>query len=495
MPSENDPVDTDQSDKPDELEGLAEGEIENIEEIFVGAILRNEANAAIGLRYLNPAYFSSLKTRILAQAIIDIADDGGVIQTHTVIEHLRNNTTKTGKKLLDLVTKDYVYEVALAAPEEGAFDTYWRSIKDRWEKRQIQEFTLNVHTGIKANQFSSASDAIRFLEERILALSGESENNKASYLSESYVDVIDSIAYDVEHKGEIVGIPTGFDGLDEVTGGLRAGQLIIVAGQTGAGKTSFAMNAAASMATINAQPVLFFSLEMSDKELVQRMISSHAEIPYQRIRDRTMVEADWLRVASLNKMFSEAPLKIVYESDVSFLDIKSHAYQMANESDKPPLIIVDYLQLMNLGVGQNRYSSNKNDLIGDVTRGLKVLAGDLETTVIVLSQLNRQSDYRDNKRPLIGDLRDSGAIGQDADLVLFTYRDETYFPGTGDQGIAELIIAKHRAGRKGTIKLGFMSQYTKFINLVPHQDVSAPSTQQTATAVAPTSSLAQQAGF
>lgn len=444
-------------------------DLHSIERAFLGCMLQNQNTAAIGLKFLNPEQFTNNKTRIIAEAIQEIVDTGGAVQTHTIVEYLRNRKTASGVRYIEIVDAEEVHTMALSAPKDPAFETYAKAIEDRWQRGQLESLTANVHAGLTSGIIKTATDAKRALEKKLIELTGKQISSQVTDIFDSYLSVIENVAYDIEHQGEIVGVATGFDGLDGLTGGLRPGQLIVVAGTSGSGKTSLAMNMTSHMVLEGNQPVVFFSLEMSNKELAQRVISSSAEIPYERIRDRKLSETDWGQLAELRRVFKGAPLKIVDQSDVGFLDIKSYAYEMMGEYDVPPVIVVDYLQLMNLDSG-NKYSSSKADAVGDVTRGLKILANELQTTIIILSQLTKESERRDNKRPRLSDLRDSGAIAQDADMVVFTYRDDSFYQHSGDQSIAEIIIGKHRAGAKGTLYLGFMKQFTKFVNLPNSKD-------------------------
>ncbi len=260
------------------------------------------------------------------------------------------------------------------------------------------------------------------------------------------------------------GIPTGFVDFDKLTTGLHPSDLVIVAGRPGMGKTSFAMNIAEHVAIENKQPVAVFSMEMSAEQLAMRVLSSFGRIDQQRLRKGELDDTDWSRLASAGGLLREAPLYIDETGSLSPLDLRARARRLAARHGLK-LIVVDYIQLMQVPSSRE----NRTNEISEISRSLKALAKELSVPVIAISQLSRGVESRDNKRPRMSDLRESGGIEQDADVVAFVYRDEYY---TKEQctepGVAEIIIAKQRNGPTGTVKTAFLGPYTRFDNLA-HQ--------------------------
>jgi replicative DNA helicase len=255
-----------------------------------------------------------------------------------------------------------------------------------------------------------------------------------------------------------------------MTRGFHPGNLVVIAGRPGMGKTSLALNIAEHAAIREHRPVGLFSLEMSQEELALRILSSEVDISFGPLRSGHLSQKQWTKVVQAVKTISQAPLFIDDSANPSMLEIASKARRLRAESGLD-LIVVDYLQLMQ---GTARYE-NRNLEIAAITRGLKQLAKELSIPVIALSQLSRQPERRSaDHRPQLADLRESGSIEQDADVVVFIYRDELYDDETTDKGIAELIVAKHRNGETGTVKLVFLGDTTKFCNLARHEDTGAP---------------------
>lgn len=257
------------------------------------------------------------------------------------------------------------------------------------------------------------------------------------------------------------GIPTGFIDFDKLTNGLHPSDLVIIAGRPAMGKTSFAMNIAEHVAIADKQPVAVFSMEMSAEQLAMRVLSSFGRIDQQRLRTGDLDDTDWSRLASTGGLLREAPLYIDETGSLSPLDLRARARRIAARHGLK-LIVVDYIQLMQVPSTRD----NRTNEISEISRSLKALAKELNVPVIAISQLSRGVESRDNKRPRMSDLRESGGIEQDADVIAFVYRDEYY---TKEQcpepGVAEIIIAKHRNGPTGTVKTAFLGQYTRFDNL------------------------------
>ena len=264
-----------------------------------------------------------------------------------------------------------------------------------------------------------------------------------------------------EREETITGTPTGFVDLADLLSGLQPNALIVVGSRPAMGKTSFALNVAAHAAIEAAKPVLIFSLEMGQLELSQRMLCSESRVDSKNMRDGKLDETDWTKISSGVGRLSEAPIWIDDNPSLTVMDIRGRARRLKSQVGDLGLIVVDYIQLM---TGRSNAESRQVE-ISEISRNLKVLARELEVPVLGLSQLSRTLESRQDKRPMLSDLRESGAIEQDADVVMFLYRDEVYHDDTQDAGIAEIIVSKHRNGPTGTVRLAFLPQYTRFANM------------------------------
>ena len=266
-----------------------------------------------------------------------------------------------------------------------------------------------------------------------------------------------------ESKEVVTGIPTGFSDVDSQTSGLQQGDLIIIAGRPSMGKTSFAMNIAEYVAVEKKLPVAIFSMEMPGEQLAMRMLSSLGRINSNKVRTGRLGDEDWPRLTNAVGILDKAPIFIDDSAGLNTLDLQSRARRLMRENQQLGLIIIDYLQLMN----SPDSNENRATEISGITRALKILAKELHVPVVALSQLNRSLEQRPNKRPVMSDLRESGAIEQDADVIFFIYRDEVYNEDTSQKGVAELIIGKQRNGPIGTTRLTFRGEFTRFENFAP----------------------------
>ena len=281
------------------------------------------------------------------------------------------------------------------------------------------------------------------------------------------LETYEKIEYRYEHKDELTGIPTNFYELDAILNGLQKSDLIILAARPAMGKTAFALNIAQNVALKANIPVAIFSLEMSKEQLMQRMLCSEAEIDSQRVKTGNMQSKDWEKLANAMNAFAQAPIYIDDTSGCTITDIRAKCRRLKMEEKNLGLVLIDYLQLMESSSREDRMQQ-----ISAISRGLKILARELDVPVLALSQLSRAVESRTDKRPMLSDLRESGAIEQDADIVMFIYRDEYYKKAdeedevtkASSKGESEIIIAKHRNGSIGTIKLLFQGNITKFKN-------------------------------
>jgi replicative DNA helicase len=259
-------------------------------------------------------------------------------------------------------------------------------------------------------------------------------------------------------RGEtITGVPTGYSELDTLLSGLQPSNLIVVGARPSMGKTAFALGLASHAASSHGVPVLFFSLEMSHLEIAQRVLAAEARLDVTKLRNGRLLDSDWPRISSAIGRIDTAPLFIDDNPNVTIMDIRAKARRMRS-SNGIGLVVIDYLQLM---TGRSS-AENRQVEISEISRGLKILARELQLPVVALSQLSRGLEARADKRPMLADLRESGAIEQDADVVMFIYRDEVYNPESPDRGTAEVLIAKHRNGPTGVAHLAFIANYAKF---------------------------------
>ncbi len=363
---------------------------------------------------------------------------------------------------------DYLNSLAQATPSAANIRGYAEIVRDRSVLRRL----IQVSDTIASSAFTPEGRHVRTIldeaESRILAIGEEGNRGKTDYfeISNLLTDVVTRIdeLYHRQGGSDVTGVATGFIDLDRQTSGLQKGDLIIVAGRPSMGKTAFSVNIAENVALKEGLPVLVFSMEMGASQLASRILGSVGRIDQSRMRTGKLQEDEWPKITEAIARLNETTIMIDETGALSSLELRARARRVARKCGALGLIVVDYLQLMSGsggGSGENRATE-----ISEISRSLKSLAKELQCPVIALSQLNRGLEQRPNKRPVMSDLRESGAIEQDADLILFIYRDEVYHPDTTtDKGIAEIIVAKQRNGPIGTVKLSWQGQFTKFDNL------------------------------
>ena len=407
--------------------------------------------------------------RVLYSAVLTLQDGDGVIDLRTLQARLEQQGRLDAAGGLA-----YLAGLDLDLPDLGRVDSYVEIIKERSVRRRLitasQEIIRDcLDGGLDARQ------ALGRAEQAVLGLGEEAVQKGFVQLS----SVLHETLEDLEERpgSTLIGVPTGFIDFDRITHGLNRGNLIVIAGRPGMGKTSFALNACQHVAIREGRPVGIFSLEMSAQELGLRVLCSEANVPFSRLRSGHLSQKQWSRIIQTTRQVGEAPLFIDDSPNPSLLEVASKARRLKAERGLE-LLVLDYLQLMQAG---GRYE-NRNLEIAAISRGMKQLAKELELPVIALSQLSRNPERRgSDHRPQLSDLRESGSIEQDADLVAFIYREELYKPDDPEvEGLAEVLIAKHRNGETGTIELAFMGETTTFKNLDRHHapqpsDASEPS--------------------
>jgi replicative DNA helicase len=365
----------------------------------------------------------------------------------------------------DLVGIDYLNSLAQSTPSAANIKGYADIVRDRSILRRLIEVSDNIVNSAFVPEGRSVRTLLDEAESRILQI-GEEGSRKADYLEiepllKTVVARIDEL-YNRQGGSDITGIATGFIDLDKQTSGLQKGDLVIVAGRPSMGKTAFALNIAENVALAEGLPVVVFSMEMSGEQLAARLLGSVGRVDQGRMRTGKLQDDEWPRVTDAIARLSNTQILIDETGALSSLELRARARRIArNFGGTLGLVVIDYLQLMSGSGSENRATE-----ISEISRSLKSLAKELQCPVVALSQLNRGLEQRPNKRPIMSDLRESGAIEQDADLIMFIYRDEVYHPDTTqDKGVAEIIIGKQRNGPIGTIRLSWQGPYTKFDNL------------------------------
>ncbi len=358
---------------------------------------------------------------------------------------------------------DYLAQLVEETPSAANIRAYARIVRERAMLRQLIEIGGDIAASAHDSEGRTVEELVDLAEQRVFEIADRGQRRGSGFVAIKHIlpKTIDRLDVLSHTDGEITGVSTGFKDMDKMTAGLQRGDLIIIAGRPSMGKTTFAMNIAENAAIGHEVPVAVFSMEMSAEQLSFRMIGSIGRVNQQHLRTGRLTDEDWSRIESAVSMMSNAPIYIDDSAGLTPTEVRARARRLKREHGLG-LIVVDYLQLMQVGgTVENRATE-----ISEISRGLKALAKELDVPVIALSQLNRSVEQRADKKPVMSDLRESGAIEQDADLIVFIYREEVYEPDTPRKGIADIIIGKQRNGPVGEFHLAFLGEYTKFENLV-----------------------------
>ncbi|MEX0874962.1 MAG: replicative DNA helicase [Actinomycetota bacterium] len=421
------------------------------EESVLGAMLLSETSISDVLEKLRPDDFYKPAHRRIFDAVVSLFGRGEAVDSVTVAEELR----RTGQ-IEEVGGKPYLFHLVNSVPAASNATYYARIVEETSILRRMIEATQQA----AAMAFESADDVdhiVDQVEALIFSVAQKRLGDRFSHIRDLLHEHLEQVEALQLRGASITGVPTGFVDLDNLTSGLQPSNLCIVAGRPSFGKTSFALNIAQQAATEHAIPVAIFSLEMSKMELVQRLVCAEALVDVHKLRTGNLSDQDWSRLATAVGRLADAPIYIDDTESVTVLEIRAKARRLKQKTGLG-LVIIDYLQLMS---GPRR-SENRQQEISEISRSLKILARELQVPVIAVSQLSRAVEARQDKRPMLADLRESGALEQDADVVLFIYRDEVYNRDSTDKGTAEILLAKHRNGPVGRLKLTFLENYTKF---------------------------------
>lgn len=425
------------------------------EQAVLGAMLLKEDAFTVVAEMLSPEAFYRETHRLIYQAMLEIKERGEPVDIVTLTEQLRKSGDLAKVGGIPAITL-----IANAVPTAANVRYHAQIVREKAQLRQL----INTATEIVGTAYEEADPVDTIMdnaERRILSLSGGKGGKDFTGIKDILLETLIQLEKRYENKGSITGLPTGFRDLDQLTAGLQKSDLILVAARPSMGKTAFTLNIATHVVLRAKEPVAFFSLEMSKEQLVQRMLCAEGMIDSQRLRVGDLEEKDWGHLIETANRLSAAPLYIDDTPGITAMDLRSKARRLKAERGLS-LIIIDYLQLM-----QGRMSKsgdNRQQEISEISRSLKALARELNVPVIALSQLSRSVEARQVKRPMLSDLRESGSLEQDADIVMFLYREDYYDPETENKNITEVIIAKHRNGPVDTVALTFLKQFTKFGN-------------------------------
>ena len=433
------------------------------ERAVIGAMLVSESAVASVAERLDAGDFYSEVHRIIYAAMMRLYSRGDPIDQLTLTNELRsvNEFDRVGGR-------PYVFQIVESVPTAANAGRYADIVRGKALLRAIIDVGSRI-TEDALREPEDVSEALDSAEQLVYGVSNRTLREHLAPVSELAPGALEMIQRLYEQEGEVTGVETGFEDLDRLTTGFHKSDLIILAARPAMGKTAMALNAIWHASGEKKMPVAIFSLEMSKEQLVQRLISQTTRIPAQALRSGNVKAEDWPKLVRGVAEVSRAPIWIDDTAGVTLMEIRAKVRRLAsqlNVAGEMPLslVVVDYLQLMVGGEARNR-AENRQQEIAEISRGLKVLARDLDVPVLAIAQLSRAVEARHDKRPLLSDLRDSGAIEQDADMVMFLYRDEYYNSDSDDRGIAEVIVGKHRNGPTGKVQLAWMEQYTKFASL------------------------------
>jgi replicative DNA helicase len=421
----------------------------------LGSMMLDRDAIATAIQILDePSFYSDAHQRIYS-SIVDLYDKNKAVEMLTLIEDLkkRGHLEKAGGS-------SYIAALTSAIPTAANIEHYAGIVKEKSVLRHL----ITTSTVIIQDCYGDKKDVDDLLDKAETMIfnitSRKHSEKKAIPLKEIIKDSIEAIDSLYQRKEHITGIATGFHELDTKTAGLQKSDLIVIAGRPSMGKSALACSIAEHAGIIEKTPVAFFSLEMSKEQLVQRMLCSHAKVNAHKVRTGFLSQSDWPRLTNTAGKLSEAPIYIDDTPGISALELRAKARRLKAQYDIQ-LIVLDYLQLMQ---GPAR-SENRQQEISEMSRSLKALARELNVPIISISQLSRAVEQRADHRPQLSDLRESGAIEQDADLVILLLREEYYSPTEENKGMSEIIIAKQRNGPVGSIKLAFVAEYARFENL------------------------------
>ena len=425
------------------------------EQAVLGAIFLEPSSLTVTSEVLIPEDFYRSSHQKIFNVMLKLNDEGKAVDLITVTEELAAT-----KNLEEVGGVSYLSELAGSVPTAANIEYYARIVEEKSLLRRLIRTATNI-----AQEGYSREDEVEELlgeaEKTIMEVAQRMNSGSFQNIKDVLVSTYDNIEVLTNRKGDVTGIPTGFAELDRMTAGFQRNDLIIVGARPSVGKTAFALNIAQNVATKTEENVAIFSLEMGAEQLVMRMLCAEGNINAQNLRTGSLTDEDWRKLTMAMGSLSNAGIYIDDTPGVRIGEIRSKCRRLKQEHGLG-MILIDYLQLIQ---GDGRSGDNRQQEVSEISRSLKALARELKVPVIALSQLSRGVEQRQDKRPMMSDIRESGSIEQDADIVAFLYRDDYYDKESENKNILEIIIAKQRNGPVGTVSLAFVKEYNKFVNL------------------------------
>ncbi len=425
------------------------------EQAILGCMLTDKESVINAIEVLRPDSFYRDDNRLIFQSIIDLYSKSQPIDVITVKADLND------KGALERVGGlEYLAGLTEKFTTSANIDKYISIVDEKATHRHLIQ-TANELVSLGYDESEEVTSIMDMAEKKIFDLSARKNSKGYSKLNDVLIETYAKLEELYNAKGRISGITTGFLDLDNKTSGLHNSDLVIIAARPAMGKSAFAINLATNVALLAKVPTVVFSLEMSKEQVGNRILCSEAMVDSNKLRTGQLEDEDWVKLASTLSRLSEAPIYIDDTAGISIMEIRAKCRKLKIEKNIG-LVVIDYLQLIQGSGGKN---ATREQEISEISRSLKILAKELNIPVIALSQLSRGVEKREDKRPMLSDLRESGAIEQDADIVSFLYRDDYYNKDSEKKNICEIILAKHRGGSTGTIDLAWLPSYTKFANL------------------------------
>ena len=426
------------------------------EQAVIGSMLTDKDAVMAAVEKLKPNSFYREDNKLIFEAMINLYSTSQPVDLVTVKDELSSmgNFEKVGGF-------EYLVTLPDQVPTTANVQKYIDIVEEKWTLRELIK-TANEIIDLGYNPTEEIEDIMAGAEKKIFDIIQNKNQKSYTPIKDVLIDSFTKLEELYNQKSKITGVPTGFADLDDKTAGLHGSDLILIAARPAMGKTAFALNIAAHAAIRENIPVAVFNLEMSKDQLVNRILCMEAMVDSNKVMTGKLDEDDWSKLAGVVGPISDSGIYIDDTPGISIMEIRTKCRKLKMEKNIG-LIVIDYIQLIQ-GSG-NRKNGSREQEIAEISRSLKILAKELNVPVIALSQLSRAVEQRPDHRPMLSDLRESGSIEQDADIVMFLYRDDYYNPDSEEKDISEVILAKHRAGSTGTVKLLWMGNYTKFVNL------------------------------